>query len=106
MIKTLTYKVSEIEPYINWLYFFHAWEMSGKPDPKNKLRAEAETMLSSFEKIYHRAIFGIFDANSDGDDIIIGDTHTRCCANKILRQLMASVCRWLISCARVLGNQR
>jgi cobalamin-dependent methionine synthase I len=76
MIKTLTYKVSEIEPYINWLYFFHAWEMSGKPESeKNKLRAEAETMLSSFEKKYTtRAIFGIFDANSDGDDIIIGDT--------------------------------
>lgn len=74
MIRTLTYHIHDLEPYINWLYFYHAWELDGKPESeKRKLRADAEAMLSEFEgKYIARAIFGLFDANSDGDDIIVG----------------------------------
>ena len=30
-MRRIVYNVSEIEPYINWLYFYHAWGLSGKP---------------------------------------------------------------------------
>ena len=39
VIKTLEYSIADVVPYINWLYFFHAWGLSGKPDAeKNALR--------------------------------------------------------------------
>ena len=25
MTHTLTYRIHEVAPYINWIYFFHAW---------------------------------------------------------------------------------
>ena len=31
MRKVCAYRPSEVAPYINWLYFFHAWAMNGKP---------------------------------------------------------------------------
>lgn len=30
MLHTLTYQISEVLPYINWLYFFHAWGLPSK----------------------------------------------------------------------------
>ena len=76
MRKILTYRISEIEPYINWLYFFHAWGLSGKPvAQQEQLRQEAVDMLREMEAqcpVY--ALFAIYNANSDGDDIVI-DNH-------------------------------
>lgn len=70
-MRRIVYNVSEIEPYINWLYFYHAWGLSGKPrEEKEKLKAEALDMLHSWEGEYHTyAVFGLFEANSEGDDI-------------------------------------
>ncbi|MCO6024952.1 5-methyltetrahydrofolate--homocysteine methyltransferase [Prevotella cerevisiae] len=74
MRKILTYPVSEIEPYINWIYFYHAWSLDGKPrEEKALLRKEAENVLHSWEgKVVLRAVFGLYDANSDGDDLLVG----------------------------------
>ena len=73
MRKVLTYELSEVEPYINWLYFYHAWGLSGKPqEEKLRMREEALGVLESWKGKFHtHAIFGLFDANSDGDDIVI-----------------------------------
>lgn len=30
MLHTLTYQIHEVVPYINWLYFFHAWSLPSK----------------------------------------------------------------------------
>lgn len=70
-MRRIVYNISEIEPYINWLYFYHAWGLSGKPrEEKEKLKAEALDMLHSWEDEYHTyAVFGLFEANSEGDDI-------------------------------------
>lgn len=67
------YNIKEVEPYINWLYFYHAWGLSGKPrEEKEKLRKEAETMLQSWQDKYHtHAIFRLFEAESEGDDLLI-----------------------------------
>lgn len=73
MIKVLRYEISEIEPYINWLYFFHAWGLSGKPQAeKERMQHEALELLHSWQGKYHtHAIFGLFSANSDGDDLVL-----------------------------------
>lgn len=76
MPKYIDYNISQLRPYINWLYFYFAWGLSGKPqEEKDKLRAEAEAMLDLFESRYKtHAAFELFEANSDMDDIIIGGT--------------------------------
>lgn len=73
------YRISELVPYINWLYFYHAWGLSGKPRcDKEKMRQEALDMLASWEDRFHsRAIFQLFDTNSDGDDILFLDQQLR-----------------------------
>ena len=69
----ITYQISEIAPYINWAYFYHAWGMSGKPESeKEKLRQEAETALRQIDGTYQTfGLFELFDANTDGYDIIV-----------------------------------
>lgn len=66
------YNISELTPFINWLYFYHAWGLSGKPrEDKEKMKQEALQMLASWEKKYHtHAIFRLFEVCSEGDDLI------------------------------------
>lgn len=73
MKKKLTYEISEIVPYINWLYFYHAWGLSGKSqEDKSALQKEALAMLGKWEGTFHTyAIFRILQANSDEDDILV-----------------------------------
>ena len=69
----ITYQISEIAPYINWAYFYHAWGMSGQPEEeKDKLRQEAETALRQIDGTYQTfGLFELFDANAAGDDIVV-----------------------------------
>ena len=67
-----TYSISELTPFINWLYFYHAWGLSGKPrEDKEKMKQEALQMLASWEEKFHtHAIFRLFEVCSEGDDLI------------------------------------
>lgn len=66
----ITYNISEVAPYINWIYFYYAWQVHDKAE-QAKLRSEAENILGNLEGKYHtHALFALGDANSDGDDII------------------------------------
>lgn len=67
-----TYRISELTPFINWLYFYHAWGLSGKPrEDKEKMKQEALQILASWEEKYHtHAIFQLFEVCSEGDDLI------------------------------------
>lgn len=73
MLKYIDYTIASLRPYINWIYFYHVWGLAGKPqEEKDRMRKEADAMLDIFDSRYHtHAVFGVFDANSDGDDIII-----------------------------------
>ena len=70
---TLTYSIADVAPYINWLYFDHAWGMSGKPDAeRQKLRGEAEERVKRYADRYHtHAVFALFDCRSEGEDIVL-----------------------------------
>ena len=97
---TLHYTVREVAPYINWIYYFHAWGMEprfaaiadvhncpscrtswkasfpaeeqAKAREAMKLYDEAKQLLRQWadEPICH-AIFRLTDAYSEGDDIIV-----------------------------------
>ena len=76
------YPLGEIAEYIDWTFFFHAWEINGKyprifDDPvkgeeAKKLFDDAQSMLAKIidnKMLTANAVFGIYPANSIGDDI-------------------------------------
>ena len=67
------YSIGEVAPYINWIYFFHAWGSSSMPlTDRQQLQAEATERLTRHAGHYHtHAVFQLFDAYSDGDDIVV-----------------------------------
>ncbi|MDD2534857.1 MAG: methionine synthase [Eubacteriales bacterium] len=80
--KLLNFPIATLRQYIDWTFFFMAWEMKGSyphilEDEKygseaKKLLADANKMLDIFEKeniLTANAVFGLFPANSSGDDI-------------------------------------
>jgi len=76
--------LGEIAAYIDWTFFFHAWELRGrfpqilddpaKGEEARKLFADAKAML---EQLIHeqwleaKAVIGLFPANAVGDDIAV-----------------------------------
>ena len=82
MINEVKYSIHEVAPYISWSYFYHAWQVSAKSGERgvrskeygvrSELRHEAERLLQEFDSKYHTyARYGLFPANSDGEDIIV-----------------------------------
>ena len=69
----LDYSIGAVSPYINWIYFFHAWGSSGMPQQdRNALQAEAEERLRRWADRYQtHALFLLFDAHSEGDDVVV-----------------------------------
>ena len=46
MRKVLTYAIHDVEPYINWLYFYHAWQVGQKGAAEREaLDSDAREML-------------------------------------------------------------
>ena len=65
------YDIPVLVPYINWPYFYFAWQVKAEQE-KALLRAEAQTFLENCSEHYHaHALFVLFDAFSDGDDMIV-----------------------------------
>ena len=100
MRQALTYTVREVAPYINWIYYFHAWGMGprfatvtnvhncpscraawiasfpteeqAKAHEAMKLYDEATSLLHQWaNKPICHALFLLAEAYSEGDDIII-----------------------------------
>ncbi|RLD63404.1 MAG: methionine synthase [Bacteroidetes bacterium] len=91
------YSVKDIKEYINWDFFFKAWELKGRfpkifDDPKigteaRKLFDDAQILLDNIIKnnlLKAKAVIGFFPANSINDDIEIYADETR---TKILTTL-------------------
>lgn len=67
----IIYDIPELVPYINWSYFFYAWQVK-EPAEKERLRNEAEAVLRQLEGKYRAyALFDLYDANADGEDIVL-----------------------------------
>ena len=97
-----SYKIHELVEYIDWLYFFHSWRLGAqfgqisdihgcdscraqwlasfpeedrtKAAEAMQLFKEANRMLNELDKDYEvKVMFELFDSNSDGDNLIVGD---------------------------------
>lgn len=116
MIRTFSFATHEIADFISWSYFFHAWGFPAKfsavskvygcssclsswtksfDDERDiaraseaaKLYADALKLLADIDGVYNfSARVGIFDANSDGDDIIVYNNDGKCVVLPFLRQ--------------------
>ena len=98
----LTYDISELIPYINWPYFFYAWQVKD-PAEKARLRKEAETLLVELQGTYHAyGLFNLYEVYADGDDIVIAQQRIPClrqqqgnppylCLSDFLRPLSSGV---------------
>ena len=71
MAMTIDYSISQLTPYVNWVYYYHAWQVS-EPAEQQRLHDEAMLLLEQLEERYRaHALFELFDAYSDGDDIVV-----------------------------------
>ena len=68
----LTYDISDVAPYINWVYFYFAWQLKGEAEQR-QMKDEAEAFLNEHMagKYQTHALFLILDARADGDDILV-----------------------------------
>jgi 5-methyltetrahydrofolate--homocysteine methyltransferase len=95
-----SYPLEELLGYVDWMPFFHAWELRGKfpdvlTDPvvgeaASNLYADARRMLKQAiaeRWLEARAVVGIFPANSSGDDVEIYADESRATAIESLRFL-------------------
>jgi len=90
LIKLADFPMEKIAKYINWIFFFTTWELRGKfpdifehPDygsEARKLYDDAQEMLQRIieEKwLTANAVYGIFPANAEGDDLVIYEGEDR-----------------------------
>ena len=107
MIYTHRYTIHEAASYVNWLYFFHAWgfparyssiakvhgcvacrqnwlqafpeDERGRAEQAMKLFDEAQQLLRKWDEAGYCTTFcvGLFDANSDGEDIVLLESGQR-----------------------------
>jgi 5-methyltetrahydrofolate--homocysteine methyltransferase len=96
------FPIAEIQEYIDWKAFFHAWGIRGKfpallddpltGDEANKLLNDARALLKRIadEKLYFaNAAIGIYPANASGEDIYVYADESRekkICTLNMLRQ--------------------
>lgn len=102
-LPTINYKIHEVSPYINWIYFFHAWGFQPKfaaianihgcdscramwlaafPQEERSKAAEAMQLFKEAgrvlnrldEKISVQCIYRLCSANAERDNLIIEDT--------------------------------
>ena len=67
----ITYRISELVPYINWVYYYFAWQVKEESE-KQRMHAEALAKLQELDAQYQvHAVFELFDARSQDDDIEI-----------------------------------
>ena len=67
----ITYDIQELIPYINWPYFFFAWQVKEEAE-KDRLKQEANTLLQQLEGKYHAyGLFELYEAYGDGEDIVV-----------------------------------
>lgn len=77
MTQLITYSVNEVIPYINWIYFFNAWDMDGErqeSEQGKQLFEAAGFLLKQFERYRTFALCRLCDAYSCGDDLLLDGT--------------------------------
>ncbi len=84
--KVVEPKVSVLREYIDWTFFFHAWELKGKfpailESPSHgaaarELFSHAQELLDEIQSkgwLRAKGVYGYWPAHADGDDIVLED---------------------------------
>ena len=77
-------ELAELVPYIDWQFFFHAWDLKGKfpaileqPGGARALRRRAgacSTRSSRDGSLQARGVYGFWPAHAEGDDVVLDGT--------------------------------
>ena len=83
-VRTIEPELRTLREYIDWTFFFHAWELKGKfpailDSPTHgaaarELFANAEELLDQIQvhgSLRARGVYGFWPARSEGDDIVL-----------------------------------
>jgi 5-methyltetrahydrofolate--homocysteine methyltransferase len=74
--------LAELVPYIDWQFFFHAWDLKGKfpaildQPAARELYDDAQALLSTILQgaaLSARGVYGFWPAHAEGDDVVCGD---------------------------------
>lgn len=66
------YRICDLEAYINWMYFFHAWSLPSNSKEGIQLQQEAREMLHQLQPhLTIKTVVEVLPAYSDGDDIVV-----------------------------------
>jgi 5-methyltetrahydrofolate--homocysteine methyltransferase len=75
--------LATLREYVDWQFFFHAWELKGKfpqildQPAARELYDDAQRLLDRIvdeELLVARGVFGFWPASSDGDDVLVDGT--------------------------------
>ena len=85
-MKTVEPRLAELRDYIDWTFFFTAWEMKGRfpqildhptrGEAARDLYANAQELLDRIvaeDLLQARGVYGFFPAQAEGDDIVLDD---------------------------------
>jgi 5-methyltetrahydrofolate--homocysteine methyltransferase len=70
--------IEELREYIDWQFFFHAWELKGKfpgileQPAARELYDDAQALLNDLP-VRARGVYGFWPAHRDGDDVVLPD---------------------------------
>ncbi len=76
-------ELAELVPYVDWQFFFHAWDLKGKfpailENPAaRELYDDARAVLEELVRdgsLQARGVYGYWPAHADGDDVVAGGT--------------------------------
>jgi 5-methyltetrahydrofolate--homocysteine methyltransferase len=76
-------RLADLVPYIDWQFFFHAWDLKGKfpaildnPAARELYDDAREQLADVVERdvLEPRGVYGYWPAHADGDDIVVGET--------------------------------
>ena len=76
----INYRTGNLEEYINWIYFFHAWSTPGDSIEAERLKTDALKLLRRLQPyLTVKAAVEVLPAYSEGDDIVVQKTfHCEC----------------------------
>jgi 5-methyltetrahydrofolate--homocysteine methyltransferase len=75
--------LATLREYVDWQFFFHAWELKGRfpaileQPAARELYDDAQVLLDEIvreELLTARGVYGFWPAHADGDDLVVGDT--------------------------------
>jgi 5-methyltetrahydrofolate--homocysteine methyltransferase len=78
--RTIEPELAVIREYIDWQFFFHAWELKGKfpaildDPPARELYDDAQALLDEVvrdQSLRARGVYGFWPARAQGDDVVL-----------------------------------